>query len=452
MKKIMMSIIAIIMSLVVVACGKDAEEGLKDGTSVSEMSAATLESEKERAVSVYFVKTDAFYVASLVNYHNEDISIEFTLFDNYTDMYTQINTEMMSGKGPDIILYNSLYSEHAPGRLVAAGAYYPLDEFMESLDSEPVSDAILDAGIYEGKQYFLPFSWNIPQVYTTEKLLTEQGYDTADVYDALITETERLLDTDGRTGAMWRLVSGVYLPTIFDAMDVDVTQDVESDTTKKKVEEAVSVVKKLLCDKQKMNSVKSITNKGTVGEAYPYCSFFVDDFPFMSINRFYESQYNNEAGENMVSMPFTLLNEEGVAAQVMQYGAINASISEKQAQRAWEVLKYLYEYEEYEVNMSITNREDWWFAPVCKRGYERTVDKLCTTTMNYPNGMKIKPLSAAGGKRLLALQERITKAVIPNKIVSNIANECLKPYVYDESDFDSCYETLVSKIKIYLSE
>lgn len=62
------------------------------------------------ALSVYLVQTDALYVSALGEYASlyPERKMDLQTFPTYDEMAERLSTELMSGKGPDLLLFNSL--------------------------------------------------------------------------------------------------------------------------------------------------------------------------------------------------------------------------------------------------------------------------------------------------------------------------------------------------------
>ena len=67
-------------------------------------------------------------------------------------------------------------------------------------------------------------------------------------------------------------------------------------------------------------------------------------------------------------------------------------------------------------------------------------------------GTKVIGLDNENTAILEDLPEKITDAVIPNQILGSIVEESMMPYYQGSADFDSCYENMVQKVNLYLSE
>ena len=134
---------------------------------------------KKEQLTVYIAEEDALYNSTIVKYIKEypEKDIDVVYFRTYEEMNEQLQAEIPNGEGPDVMLFNSFYSDVDPYKLASGGTLLSLDEQVSALSEEEYYSVILDAGKMNGHQYYVPLSWNILQVYSTQDKMAENGYD-----------------------------------------------------------------------------------------------------------------------------------------------------------------------------------------------------------------------------------------------------------------------------------
>lgn len=147
----------------------------------------------KKALTVYAVETDALYISALNSYKEKFPDINIVTFPSYEGLNEQMTTELLSGKGPDVLLFNGLYSTTDYYKLSRSGLFLSLNDYMQSVedDSFPV---LLESGKVRDDQCVLPLSWNLLQAYTTQDLIQQQSYEDKSIYEAFRSEAERLAD------------------------------------------------------------------------------------------------------------------------------------------------------------------------------------------------------------------------------------------------------------------
>ena len=172
------------------------------------------------ALSVYVVESDALYVQAVKDFQKQAgaDAVKITNFKSYQAMSDQMNVELMSKSGPDVVLYNGMQGEVDAWKLANSGMFLPLDSFAQQLDGETYPAALMNAGKLAGKQYFIPFSYNLICAFTTETKLAERGYSVSDnVYDTLLAESDALLGAADRSPTTVNIFRPDPVNSFFDA-------------------------------------------------------------------------------------------------------------------------------------------------------------------------------------------------------------------------------------------
>lgn len=96
----------------------------------------------------------------------------------------QLNTEILSGKGPDLFIMEgnrltnvNLFPDIEKSMM--NGAFLDLTDVMDSNEftAENFYMPLLDAGKLKGKQYILPLCFSVPALTSAESVLKDSGFD-----------------------------------------------------------------------------------------------------------------------------------------------------------------------------------------------------------------------------------------------------------------------------------
>lgn len=152
---------------------------------------------------------DSLCVELIQKYNNyclknldESYQIEIVEFDSEDTMLTKISTEIMAGKGPDII---SLNQKLPFEKLIDNGSFADIDELAElyksDIDFDDYNSTIMDCGIYNGKRYIIPIAYCPNILITTQEILDKYNNNYL-TFSATNDEVfRRLLDLfDGKVG------------------------------------------------------------------------------------------------------------------------------------------------------------------------------------------------------------------------------------------------------------
>ena len=111
-------------------------------------------------------------------HYDESYQIEIVEFDSEDTMLTKISTEIMAGKGPDII---SLNQKLPFEKLIDNGSFADIDELAElyksDIDFDDYNSTITDCGIYNGKRYIIPIAYCPNILITTQEILDKYNLE-----------------------------------------------------------------------------------------------------------------------------------------------------------------------------------------------------------------------------------------------------------------------------------
>lgn len=400
---------------------------------------------KKAELTVYVVDTEPLYVAALETFQtaNPDVNLVVEKFSDYAAMNDRLNTELMSGKGPDVLLLNSYQSDLDAGKLAQSGAFLPLDDFMTELDGGSYYTVITDAGKVDGKQYLLPLSWNVLQAYCSADLPTKQGLDLDNLYDAFLRQAEKLAGQDDMAISSLQVNRTDLANYFLEVAGVSLTDGKTVTADKAQVDEVMAFVKMFYDNAGAIGAVTKRYSNDLAG-AMVHLSFLMEDYSFLNNLRYYQSVYAKQVGTASTVSFFGRL-DGGMTAQVMHYGAINADTDMKEA--AQKLLRCVLEQQ---CSMSFGKYDAAVaYAPVSVAGYQACLGEL---TVQGVQGTAITALNGENLAIAQAIPERVTTAVIPNRVLGEIVQNTMAPYFTGVADFDGCYDDMVQKLKLYLSE
>lgn len=127
-----------------------------------------------------------------------DIQVELVMPGSATDyeIYQQIAAQVMSGEGPDVFIINDLIMDVQ--KLVREGIFADMEPFFEadSFDWEPYHKKVMDGGVWNGKRYIIPLSYDFPLLITSRTALEESGFDidACKDYQRFLEETSHFME------------------------------------------------------------------------------------------------------------------------------------------------------------------------------------------------------------------------------------------------------------------
>lgn len=135
---------------------------------------------------------------------------------------TRLLTDLMAGKGPDLLLMNLISFSTNQKTAMGSGLFQDLNYYFKQnpIDWENYNTAIMNSGLYQGKRYIVPLSYTIGIYATTKKTLDRNGIPTSvdftlDNFDKLLPYQENL--EENKTGFFNRAPDiSLYICTFID--------------------------------------------------------------------------------------------------------------------------------------------------------------------------------------------------------------------------------------------
>lgn len=117
------------------------------------------------------------------------------------EVYEQLSAQIMAGEGPDILLIDDNYMDVE--KLVRQGVFADMEPFFQAdgFDWEPYSQGVMNTGVWNGKRFLIPLSYDFPLLLTTKAALEETGFhvDACKDYQGFLDETARYLEDPEQT-------------------------------------------------------------------------------------------------------------------------------------------------------------------------------------------------------------------------------------------------------------
>ena len=154
---------------------------------ITSFSSCAIKNNSEQNHLVYYTLNDedSVCVELIQKYNNyclknleESYQIEIVEFDSEDTMLTKISTEIMAGKGPDII---SLNQKLPFEKLIDNCSFADIDELAElyksDIDFDDYNSTIMYCGIYNGKRYIIPIAYCPNILITTQEILDKYNLE-----------------------------------------------------------------------------------------------------------------------------------------------------------------------------------------------------------------------------------------------------------------------------------
>jgi multiple sugar transport system substrate-binding protein len=114
-----------------------------------------------------------------------NVNVTFENFDSFEAHDIQLATDIVAGRGPDILFPNWMRGDTF--KMANAGAFLDLNEFIEQDEDFNLDDYVrgaLDGGIFNGKRYAIPVEYRVPGILlSVPRNLNTIGFDMSQMTD-----------------------------------------------------------------------------------------------------------------------------------------------------------------------------------------------------------------------------------------------------------------------------
>lgn len=219
MKKLIINSVLVLSMIVIpiffTACNKDQNE--------------------DNIVTYYHYEPQVSTISSFIydynkKYGHTEYKINVVEFDNIEKMTSQLTTEIMAGKGPDIISLGELEMlSSSTEKLIKQGAFANIDDIIsndsteDKLELSDYNSDIFDSGVYEGKRYYIPVVFE-PQILLSSSDKLSNYLSTAETgltYENITKLNSNILDEDTNNELFYGLedYKNVFLNCIDEHVD-----------------------------------------------------------------------------------------------------------------------------------------------------------------------------------------------------------------------------------------
>jgi ABC-type glycerol-3-phosphate transport system substrate-binding protein len=382
-------------------------------------------------------------------YPNVNVIVETPSTTDWDAYGIQLAVELAAGRGPDVIFPHFMY-ESDIGKMIQAGAFLDLNEFIghdEGFNFDNYVIEVLDSGIYNGKRYVIPYSYDALVYTASTRTLDEIGFDRSQTGDivSFINEAVRCLpraqaNPNFRTmfnNQLWnhlRHFSGIEL------VDYETNTVLPDEDGLRIFLEAYKPYHHICFDHSRF--LRSITAEQLIEGAVIFHSHTIPGGFFETA-----SQLKHQDDLEMFVIP-------GIDGKRHAKPWFDAAIrsGSPNAQNAWNFIKLLLSSE---IQENINIMSVW--TPVHKGAIIHMLDDM----RNYYDGTEIPSdngpiicarLSDAEVQAYLEAIINIDSCTLSSIQVSRMLNEHMTPFLQDRVSWETAINGLRNQLRLYVSE
>lgn len=394
-------------------------------------------------LSIYLLKDDE--ISPLVKNFNkfqEDIEIKISEFENTEVLFTKLQTEMMAGKGPDLIYYNYNTNNQNMIKYIDNDMFTDLNELMKNDISEDklimgeYNQTVVKSGVYDNKQYFMPLTYLVNSFVTTQENCLNYKIDMSDgfSFDTLDQRLSVFLNDDKNKSICTSLPYTLFFEKFIEEEVDNKGEKFNFETPE--FENTFSSIEKsyITCD---VNENYDAFQEMADGNLLFLGSGYFSGNPYVSVM---------EADEffkyNMTPKILSYSRDSNsFDSYVGSFLAINSNSNKKQS--AYEFIKFSLDYKQ----QLVLETND---IPVNNTAFKKYVEKA---EKYIESNDEHQDVMASFLKSYLDNIEKVNKCRLNNYYYyENILAPTLSDYLNKTMDYDDFISSLTNKTRLYFDE
>lgn len=415
-------------------------------------------------LSVYYLSNTSSIVREMLDKFqsdNTDVTLKAESFSSESDMDSRLATELASGKGPDVMIFDMSTSMDL-SKMMTSNNFMDLKPW---LDADKTFNAdnyynVLDAGNYNGKQMIMPIAFDTMFFLTTDENLQKAGIsdeiqnmELKDCLNAISTalqydEPEYIgLSSLQRSEALCVLLTEYtgYKLSDVNSRKVDIPEDF------KVIADICRDLNKL---QVKYDDLQSKTySSDYVGQIRNTIVSIYNADPITRTKLMTEAYHKQEPMTVRLACMPSFNGADKYQAAIERCVCVNANT--KNASAAYSLVRYLMDYE---TPLSDNQTEQQYSGmPISRIAVKKQLETAKTIggkKLTSKDGtVSVSPLREEYADDILNCFDNISSSSIVNPKLLEIISDSMGPY-FDgtSSDYDACVKDLENKLKLYVNE
>ncbi len=393
---------------------------------------------------------DSALVQFKAQYPNVHVNLQrykgFTFEDEYSKV---LNTELMAGKGPDVILFSE-YTFLDINKVMQTGVFADLTAYEETLglkDSRYVQ-AVMDGGKVGESRLFVPLYYQAPLLLTTDALVSAADIEEMNQTDfwafmeRLVEQKEGMPDTKYFSDYWGSSIISLLKASGISFADYQQAASAINMTDVKRLADALKAV----------YQSDYVETTGRIYSTLAYNDLHDHDCLYAYMSMIDDCLFTASALGGAGSTPYTTFIpsiEGGVHANICYGAAVNSNSASKEWAVAFikELLSSVAQQEE----------DEFFYFPVNTEGFTELIDKkageISGIGIDRNMGWLYSAIPDDVMNSIKNVPERITRASVVNAQVNYyMFYQDMLPYLSDEKPLEACMNEFSNKLSLYISE
>lgn len=392
-----------------------------------------------------------------------EVDVEYKEFGELGDPEAQTNYlealkyDLSSGSGPDLIFgcnfeFDDIYSMMDSGTFADINTYIENDE---TFKSDLYNETVMNSGLYKGKRFYIPVSYNVLSLVSTQEALDYAGFqfdrDTdLSSFSSQMSEfiSKNTNSSDQLLFSAYQLQTTAFLPwSGVNAIDYENKKILTDSEEFKSLMELYRTYYEM--DQRGEEYLSSSTGDGAKLIRNNKTLFYYDTISVRGVLETYSALLDDQTP---VLYNFPSSNNKIVAEP--EYIAAIRNGSPNQA-NAYELMKILLS-EEYQTKYAINYVDNFNLnVPILKTALKKGIEKWLGDNVGggTPDGsIKYADLSDEEIQLFVDTFGDIGNCTMPSYKVRSFIGETMEPYFKGDKSYEECLKNLNNKLELYINE
>lgn len=412
----------------------------------------------EGGLTIYALDSELWWKTAAENFEkqNDDVAVHVELFQTAEELEMRLNTELPAGGGPDLILYCPFTSDIDMQRMAYSGRFLALDEYFaadETFNADNYYAPVWEYGVFDGTRYVVSCGFTMPGIIATEQRLAEGNYAQLSGYEytmkdllACIMEEAGRLSGSTSDFAYYVLADNLSYSNYLSysgLLEIDYAgRTLQLD--KENIHELTDAYRVLYNELVRANEISQ--KAASVQDVIASGTFFA--YTFDPANLMLSAATVMERDLNFTAKTFMLPRYERAGEYIAQ-SALEMAVNKnsENPELAYRFIRSVMDGPSIKTAEQGAN-STYFYAinrGVCEGYIEKVPDLMGAKAPGKTAYTHIEPAISHALENMSGCRSM-------SRDVNQIIVENMMPYINGEDHFDTCYDNMLAKLQLYLTE
>ena len=391
-----------------------------------------------------------------------EVEVEYVSFGDMMEEQSQTNyrsvlmNDISAGKGPDVILWSWEFTDIF--KVILTDVFENIDPYMSQdpeFSSQDYVEGVMNGGVFQGRRWIVPLYYSVGFLVSTEKALADSGFPLikdpsfSQWYEAILSQEENMKKRNCTFSNMYGAQNDLTMVgrTGISVLDYANGQSLARDEAFQQAME----INKLLYTQAKesyepgwWDTWSPLPGDDVLSVRDGEILFAYADSP----GSWLELYSGFLDVDTPVCYPFLSLNTGGGIAEIQQSAAIRKN--SKNQVNAYEFIKIL-------LSQSVQSAGNPYYRyyPIRKESLISVMTesaKLAVRCSVRDDSVIFQPIVQETMEQLIYMAQNVKSAPNSNQLATEFVMQHMQPFFKGDKTYESCLESLVNTLELYVLE